>query len=96
MYAKNEAEKTAYLGYYRTYYHGGGTIDGSTSSTDIAQQNPGKGEKEKGHDLGIVTVDGIEYKRYGKLLRESRDFGSWDTSKFSIIYETNIFVICNF
>ena len=68
-YAKNEVEKAAYLDYYRTYYRAGGTIDGSSSSTNIVPDQLGKGANAvKDHDLGTVTVDGIEYKRYSKLL----------------------------
>merc|ERR1712061_68980 len=64
-YAKHEAEKFAYLDYYRNFYREGGTIDGSSSSTNSAGEQPSNGANaERGIDLGMVTVDGIEYKRY--------------------------------
>jgi len=64
-YAKNEAEKVAYLDYYRNFYREGGTIDGSSSSTNSAGEQPSNGANaDRGIDLGMVTVDGVEYKRY--------------------------------
>ena len=66
-YAKNEAEKVAYLDYYRNFYREGGTIDGSSSSTNSAGEQPSNGANaDRGIDLGMVTVDGVEYKRYSK------------------------------
>ena len=67
-YAKNEVEKAAYLDYYRTFYRDGGTIDGSSNSTNTKLHQPiSSSRNDKGDDLGIVTVDGVEYKRYSKL-----------------------------
>jgi len=64
-YAKNEVEKAAYLNYYRTFYRDGGTLDGSSNSTNTKLDQPSSSSRnDKGDDLGIVTVDGVEYKRY--------------------------------
>ena len=71
-YAKNENEKATYLEYYRNYYANGGTLDGSSNNRENANSTDAEksgiptdmGDKRK--DLGVVTVDGVEYKRYGK------------------------------
>ena len=67
-YAKNEVEKAAYLDYYRTFYRNGGTLDGSnTSGSANVEQNNGA-NKDNNSDFGSVNVDGVEYKRYSKLI----------------------------
>ena len=72
-YAKNETEKATYLEYYRSYYRNGGTLDGSSNSTstDITGAEQSKNISEvadNGKDLGTVTVDGTEYKKYGMTI----------------------------
>ena len=65
-------EKATYLEYYRNYYRNGGTADGgSTSNSNETSQTNMEGDSaEKGaqKDLGSITVNGVEYKRYRKLL----------------------------
>jgi len=69
-YAKNETEKATYLEYYRSYYRNGGSMDGSSSngaegnSNGTQQSNEPSKTDVKENGLGMVTVDGVDYKRY--------------------------------
>ena len=67
-YAKNEVEKAAYLDYYRTFYRNGGTLDGSNNSSGANVEQNNGASKDNSSDLGSVNVDGVEYKRYSKLI----------------------------
>ena len=61
--------------YYRGYYRNGGSMDGSSvnsTSTNPSGTDQNKTDKELeklGKDLGTVTVDGVEYKRYRKCIQ---------------------------
>ena len=60
--------------YYRSYYRNGGTLDGSSTnpenanSTDTEKSSTPTEMNNKTKDLGAVTVDGVEYKRYGNTM----------------------------
>ena len=65
-------EKATYLEYYRNYYRNGGTADGGSTSNskETSQTSIGAEAAEKcaQKDMGSITVNGVEYKRYRKLL----------------------------
>ena len=63
MYGKTAEEKAHYLEYYRKYYKNGG----GDASAATAPGADGKKKTENDKDLGKVTVNGIEYKKYRKL-----------------------------
>merc|ERR550532_495755 len=56
MYGKTAEEKAHYLEYYRNYYKNGG--DASASAAPAADQT------ENDKELGKVTVNGVDYKKY--------------------------------
>ena len=70
LYAKTSEEKQSYLEYYRQYYRNGGkdnvNSDVNHSSTTKPTENKQKKEDKPTDDLGMVTVDGVEYKKYRK------------------------------
>jgi len=55
LYAKSDEEKKAYVEYYRKYYSEGG---------DAAPALAALQAKGKSPDLGMVTVNGVEYQKY--------------------------------
>ena len=55
LYAKSDEEKKSYVEYYRKYYSEGG---------DAAPALAALQAKAKSPDLGMVTVNGIEYQKY--------------------------------
>ena len=55
LYAKTDEEKKSYVEYYRKYYSEGG---------DAAPALAALQAKAKSPDLGMVTVNGIEYQKY--------------------------------
>jgi len=55
LYAKSDEEKKSYVDYYRKYYSEGG---------DAAPALAALQAKAKSPDLGMVTVNGIEYQKY--------------------------------
>lgn len=59
LYAKNETERESYIEYYRKYYKDGGDA-GPAVSALYGDKKSGK----KVADLGMVTVAGVEYKRF--------------------------------
>ena len=61
MYGKTAEEKAHYLDYYRNYYKNGGDASAGSAST-----GDGKKKTENAKDLGKVTVNGVEYKKYCK------------------------------
>lgn len=60
MYAKTAEEKVGYLEYYRNYYRNGGDVAGAGDARKST------GEQDK--DMGKVTVNGVEYKKYREFL----------------------------
>ena len=70
-YAKTPEEKKAYLEYYRNYYRNGGDAKAAAataSSEESAKHKATSSEAEKKPDLGTVTVNGVEYKKYRESL----------------------------
>ena len=60
LYAKTPEEKQSYLEYYRKYYRNeSGETSGSSQPSSEVAKNAGKTE--------MVTVDGVEYKKYRKF-----------------------------
>ena len=55
LYAKSDEERKSYVDYYRKYYSDGG---------DAAPALAALQAKAKSPDLGMVTVNGIEYQKY--------------------------------
>ena len=55
LYAKSDEEKKSFVDYYRKYYSEGG---------DAAPALAALQAKAKSPDLGMVTVNGIEYQKY--------------------------------
>jgi len=60
LYAKNETERESYIEYYRKYYKEGGDAGPAVS----ALYGDKKSGKKGGAELGMVTVGGVEYKKY--------------------------------
>ena len=60
LYAKNETERESYIEYYRKYYKDGGDAGPAVS----ALYGDKKGASKKGTDLGTVSVNGVEYKKF--------------------------------
>ena len=63
MYAKTPEERAHYVEYYKGLYRDGG----DTSAAEVALTQTGsdkKAEKKNDKDLGMVVVNGVEYKRY--------------------------------
>ena len=60
MYAKTKEEKSYYLEYYKKLYRDGG----DTSGAEVALQQSEKKPRKSSKDLGTVTVDGVEYRRF--------------------------------
>jgi len=59
LYAKNETERESYVEYYKKYYKEGGDA-GAAVAALFGDRKSGK----KSYDLGVVTVGGVEYKKY--------------------------------
>jgi len=59
LYAKNETERESYVEYYKKYYKEGGDA-GAAVAALFGDKKSGK----KSYDLGMVTVGGVEYKKY--------------------------------
>ena len=67
MYAKTPGEKAHYLEYYRNYYKNGGDPNAGQGQAQQQQNSDTKSKSEDDKkDLGKVTVNGVEYQRYGK------------------------------
>ena len=65
MYAKTEEERRYYVEYYTKYYREGG----DTTAAEVALSEDREGdsqakEKKGGSELGVVVVEGVEYKKY--------------------------------
>merc|ERR1712209_243091 len=55
LYAKSDEEKKAYVEYYRKYYSEGGDAAPALAALQAKGKTP---------DLGLVTVNGVEYQKY--------------------------------
>ena len=64
MYGKTAEETAHYLEYYRNYYKNGG---GGEASAGSAPSADAKKKTENDKELGKVTVNGVDYKKYRKL-----------------------------
>lgn len=60
LYAKNETERESYVEYYKKYYKEGG--DAGAAVAALFTDN--KKSSKKAVDLGMVTVGGVEYRRF--------------------------------
>ena len=69
LYAKTPEEKAHHLDYYRNFYRSGG--DATAAREGLKQQRAAAEEKMKSAssklpELGKVTVNGVEHKKYRK------------------------------
>ena len=63
MYAKTPEERAHYVEYYKGFYRDGG--DTSAAEVALTQSvSEKKTEKKNDMDLGMVVVNGVEYKKY--------------------------------
>lgn len=76
LYAKNETERESYIEYYRKYYK-----DGGDAGPALSALNGDKKSAKKGADLGMVTVGGVEYKKF-----KTPDVGSYQYDETSGYY----------
>lgn len=77
LYAKTPEEKAHHLEYYRNFYRSGG--DASAAREGLKQQRTAQEEKMKSAssklpDLGMVTVSGVEHKKYREFNVVHNDF----------------------
>merc|ERR1711892_1634798 len=78
LYAKNDAERENYIEYYRKYYKEGGDA-GPAVSALYGDSNKKSGKKAT--EMGMVTVGGVEYKKY-----KTPDVGSYQYDETSGYY----------
>jgi len=78
LYAKNDAERENYIEYYRKYYKEGGDA-GPAVSALYGDSNKKSGKKTA--EMGMVTVGGVEYKKY-----KTPDVGSYQYDETSGYY----------
>merc|ERR1711892_213586 len=78
LYAKNDAERENYIEYDRKYYKEGGDA-GPAVSALYGDNNKKSGKKTA--EMGMVTVGGVEYKKY-----KTPDVGSYQYDETSGYY----------